>query len=37
VLEPSGIKHVLVNGRTLVANGKWCGDGVMAGQWISRG
>jgi N-acyl-D-amino-acid deacylase len=36
-LEPIGIEHVLVNGRAMVADGKWCGDGVAAGQWISRG
>jgi hypothetical protein len=35
-IEPVGIEHVLVNGTALVANGRWCGDGVRAGQWISR-
>jgi N-acyl-D-aspartate/D-glutamate deacylase len=34
---PAGIEHVLVNGRAVIADGKWCGDGVMAGQWLSRG
>lgn len=34
--EPIGIEHVLVNGRSMVADGKWCGEGVMAGQWLSR-
>jgi N-acyl-D-amino-acid deacylase len=36
-LEPIGIEHVLVNGRAVVAGGRWCGDGVTAGQWLSRG
>jgi N-acyl-D-aspartate/D-glutamate deacylase len=35
-IEPVGIEHVLVNGTAVVADGKWCGDGVRAGQWISR-
>ncbi|HWN56911.1 MAG TPA: D-aminoacylase [Methylomirabilota bacterium] len=35
--EPIGIKHVMVNGTAVVTNGKWCGDNVMAGQWIARG
>jgi N-acyl-D-amino-acid deacylase len=35
-LEPTGIAHVIVNGRSVVAEGKWCGDGVMAGQWLTR-
>jgi N-acyl-D-amino-acid deacylase len=34
--QPAGIQHVLVNGRALVENGKWCGDGVLAGQWLAR-
>jgi N-acyl-D-aspartate/D-glutamate deacylase len=33
---PIGIAHVLVNGTPVVANGTWCGDGVIAGQWLSR-
>ncbi len=36
-LEPQGIEHVMVNGRALVRDGKWCGDGVLAGEWLSRG
>ncbi|MEA2681062.1 MAG: N-acyl-D-amino-acid deacylase, partial [Candidatus Binataceae bacterium] len=35
--EPIGIKHVMVNGTAVVADGKWCGDDVMAGEWIARG
>jgi N-acyl-D-amino-acid deacylase len=35
-LAPVGIEHVMVNGTAVVANGKWCGDGVMAGEWIGR-
>jgi N-acyl-D-amino-acid deacylase len=35
--EPAGIEHVLINGRSVVADGRWCGDGVMAGQWLTRG
>jgi N-acyl-D-amino-acid deacylase len=34
---PVGIEHVMVNGSAVVADGKWCGDGVMAGEWIGRG
>jgi len=34
--EPTGIEHVIVNGRSVVADGKWCGDGVMAGDWLTR-
>ena len=26
----------MVNGTAVVANGKWCGDSVMAGEWIAR-
>jgi hypothetical protein len=33
-LAPVGIEHVMVNGTAVVANGNWCGDGVMAGEWI---
>ncbi|MGH7949015.1 MAG: N-acyl-D-amino-acid deacylase family protein [Candidatus Binataceae bacterium] len=33
---PVGIEHVLVNGRAMIANGTWCGDGVMPGQWLTR-
>jgi N-acyl-D-amino-acid deacylase len=36
-LAPLGIAHVMVNGTAVVANGRWCGDGVMAGEWIARG
>ncbi len=36
-VAPVGIEHVMVNGRSVVAGGKWCGDGVMAGEWIGRG
>ena len=35
-LEPVGIEHVMVNGTAVVSGGRWCGDGVMAGEWISR-
>jgi N-acyl-D-aspartate/D-glutamate deacylase len=35
-LAPVGIEHVMVNGTAVVANGKWCGDGLMAGEWIGR-
>jgi N-acyl-D-amino-acid deacylase len=34
--HPAGIEYVLVNGRALIENGKWCGDGVLAGQWLAR-
>ncbi len=34
---PVGIEHVMVNGTAVVAGGKWCGDSVMAGEWIARG
>jgi N-acyl-D-amino-acid deacylase len=34
--DPAGIQHVLVNGRAVIENGKWCGDGVLAGQWLAR-
>jgi len=27
---------VMVNGTAVDASGKWCGDGVMAGEWIGR-
>ncbi len=36
-LEPVGIEHVIVNGRAMVADGRWCGDNVTAGEWLSRG
>jgi len=26
----------MVNASSVVADGKWCGDGVMAGEWIGR-
>jgi N-acyl-D-aspartate/D-glutamate deacylase len=35
-VSPTGIEHVMVNGRSLVADGKWCGDGVLAGDWLTR-
>lgn len=35
--EPVGIEHVMINGVAMVTNGKWCGDGMMAGDWIARG
>ena len=35
--HPAGIHCVLLNGRALIENGKWCGDGVLAGQWLARG
>jgi len=35
-VTPAGIEHVMVNGRAVVANGKWCGDGILAGEWITR-
>lgn len=34
--HPAGIQHVLINGRPLIENGKWCGDGILAGQWLAR-
>lgn len=34
--DPVGIEFVMVNGTPVVADGKWCGDGVMAGEWIAR-
>ena len=36
-LKPVGIEHVIVNGRAMVAGGEWCGEGVTAGNWLSRG
>lgn len=35
-LSPQGIEHVMVNGSAVVADGKWCGAGVMAGEWLTR-
>ena len=35
--EPVGIDHVLINGRAVIADSAWCGDGVLAGQWLTRG
>jgi N-acyl-D-amino-acid deacylase len=35
--EVTGIEHVLVNGRAVIENAHWCGDGVLAGQWLTRG
>jgi len=34
--EPVGIEHVLVNGESVIADSRWCGDGVLAGEWITR-
>ncbi|HUA35736.1 MAG TPA: D-aminoacylase [Candidatus Binataceae bacterium] len=36
-LEPVGIDHVLVNGSAVVKDARWCGDGILAGQWLARG
>lgn len=36
-IAPTGIAHVMVNGQSVVANGKWCGDGILAGDWLTRG
>jgi N-acyl-D-aspartate/D-glutamate deacylase len=36
-IAPKGIAHVMVNGRAVVADGKWCGDGILAGEWLTRG
>jgi N-acyl-D-amino-acid deacylase len=36
-LEPVGIEHVIVNGTSMVADGKWCGDGLKPGEFIARG
>ena len=35
--NPVGIEDVLVNGKSLIEKGKWCGEGVLAGEWLSRG
>ncbi|HVN29741.1 MAG TPA: D-aminoacylase [Candidatus Binataceae bacterium] len=35
-IAPKGIEHVMVNGREVVASGKWCGDGILAGEWLTR-
>ena len=35
-ISPTGIEHVMVNGRAVVAHGKWCGDRVLAGEWVTR-
>jgi N-acyl-D-amino-acid deacylase len=34
--DPVGIEHVLINGRAMIADSRWCGDGVLAGQWLTR-
>ena len=34
--EPQGIEHVLVNGNAVLSGGKWCGDNVLAGEWLTR-
>jgi N-acyl-D-amino-acid deacylase len=36
-VESPGIEHVLNNGQAVIAEWKWSGDGVKAGQWLSRG
>ncbi len=33
---PVGIEHVIVNGRAMVVNARWCGDGILAGDWLTR-
>ena len=35
-ISPKGIEQVMVNGRAVVASGKWCGDGILAGEWLPR-
>jgi N-acyl-D-amino-acid deacylase len=35
-ISPKGIEYVMVNGRAVVDAGKWCGDGILAGQWLTR-
>jgi N-acyl-D-amino-acid deacylase len=35
--DPAGIEYVLVNGRVVIEKGAWVGDGVLAGEWLSRG
>ncbi len=34
--EPVGIEHVVVNGQSVIDKGKWTGDGVLAGEWLTR-
>ncbi|MGO9455078.1 MAG: N-acyl-D-amino-acid deacylase family protein [Candidatus Binataceae bacterium] len=35
--QPTGIEHVIINGHSVIENGKWKGNGVMAGEWLTRG
>jgi N-acyl-D-amino-acid deacylase len=35
-ISPKGIEYVMVNGRAVVDAGRWCGDGVLAGEWLTR-
>ncbi|HVN63824.1 MAG TPA: amidohydrolase family protein [Candidatus Binataceae bacterium] len=35
-LDPVGIEYVIVNGTTMMEQGKWRGAGVLPGEWISR-
>jgi N-acyl-D-amino-acid deacylase len=35
-ISPKGIEHIMVNGRAVVAEGKWCGNGILAGEWLTR-
>jgi N-acyl-D-aspartate/D-glutamate deacylase len=34
--DVTGIEYVFVNGRAVVEGARWCGDGVMAGEWLTR-
>ncbi len=34
--DPIGIDQVLVNGNAVISDGGWCGDSVLAGQWLTR-
>ena len=36
-VAPVGIKQVMVNGRAIVADAKWCDDNLLAGDWLTRG
>lgn len=35
-LAPAGIEYVMVNATPMVAEGKWCGDGALPGDWLPR-
>ncbi len=35
--DPAGVEYVLVNGRAVIEKGEWVGNGVLAGEWLSRG